>query len=93
MSDEEREECDFVKRMIEKAYSDKKFEDPRVIRDLSLCVRLVNRPAATLVVSAIAKLIDRILEVANQILTSSQEPNSAGQVLGLTSLGVKKLYA
>lgn len=55
------EESEFVKRMIERAYADKHFEDAEVITELALCKRKANRHAAVLVITAIVKLVDKIL--------------------------------
>jgi hypothetical protein len=57
----EEKECEFVKRMIERAYADKKFEDPEVIKELSLGARRANRHAACVVLNLVNKGLDRIL--------------------------------
>ena len=47
--------------MIERAYADKRFEDPVVIAELSLGKRKANIYAGTLVVLTVEKLIKRVL--------------------------------
>lgn len=61
--------------MIERAYADKRFEDPVVIAELSLGKRKANRHAGTLVVNSIEKLIGRVLFVINESLTTLIELN------------------
>jgi len=51
----EDRECEFVKRMIQRAYADKKFEDPEMIKELANGERECNTHAATLVVNVTAK--------------------------------------
>ena len=68
-ADDGEEESEFVKRMIERAYADKHFEDAEVITELALCKRQANRHAAVLVITTIIKLIDKIL----QAIESSDE--------------------
>jgi hypothetical protein len=61
MSDEK--ECLFVKRMIERAYADKKFEEPKVIKQIATGQRQINRHAATLVISTVIKLLQKVIQV------------------------------
>ena len=61
MSDEK--ECLFVKRMIERAYADKKFEDPKVIKQIATGQRPINRHAATLAIGTVVKLLAKIIHV------------------------------
>ena len=51
----EENECEFVKRMIQRAYADKRFEDPQIIADLSNGTRECNSNAATLVLKVLVK--------------------------------------
>ena len=55
--DAEDRECEFVKRMIERAYADKRFEDAEVITELANGRRECNLHAASLVLRVISKQI------------------------------------
>ena len=61
MTDEK--ECMFVKRMIERAYADKKFEDPKIIKQIATGQRQINRNASILVISTIIKLLEKTIFV------------------------------
>jgi hypothetical protein len=51
--------------MIQKAYADKKFEDPKIITQLAIGKRKINRHAATLVILTINKLLNNIINIVN----------------------------
>jgi hypothetical protein len=51
--------------MIQKAYADKKFEDPKIITHLAIGKRKINRHAATLVIQTINKLLTNIITIVN----------------------------
>lgn len=51
--------------MIERAYADKKFEDPKIITQLAIGKRKINRHAATLVIDTINKLLIKINVIIN----------------------------
>ena len=53
--DAEERECEFVKRMIERAYADKRFEDAEVITELANGQRECN--LSSLVLRVISKQI------------------------------------
>lgn len=83
---EEEIECEFVKRMIARAYQDKKFEDAAVITDWSLCHKKANRHAATLVIQTIIKIMSKIVEVIKEILQRAGNKS-------IKKLDVEKIYA
>lgn len=66
--DSDEKECEFVKRMIERAYADKKFEDPKIITQLAIGKRKFNRHAATLVIATINKILIKINTTISQSL-------------------------
>ena len=76
----EERECEFVRRMIERAYADKRFEDPHVITDLAAGKRSCNSHAATLVLRLVANQITRILQVV------------APEEEAVTKVTVKRIY-
>ena len=69
--------------MIERAYADKKFEDPKIIAELAIGKRQINRHAATLVIETINKLLEKVLLVINQSLSDHI----------LLDISVKKIYS
>lgn len=74
-----------MKRMIERAYADKHFEDPDVITELALCTRKANRHAGVVVITIIVKLVEKILSAIYETSTS--------QTTGLTDKHVKCIYS
>lgn len=79
----DEQECEFVKRMIQKAYADKKFEDPKIITQLAIGKRKINRHAATLVIQTINKLLTNIITIVNQSLNTTV----------LSDISIKKIYS
>ena len=58
--------------MIERAYQDKRFEDPKIIMEMASGQRKVNRHAGSLVIETSIKIITDMINAVNEALQSEE---------------------